>query len=311
MAFIRLQILTFLLFIGSASALADVKIVVGSNVDGHYLNARIVARHFGGVVHVVPGAAGLNAANYLATVSARDGSEIGTFTSRVFLSALFDDPAARYDLATMHWLGSFVDGRKNPNIVWVKPNQELIGGSDGSVSVSPFKVLNRVLRSQIREITGYSDVNTIRLAFERNEITAVVFNLVGVKTVSPHWLGSSDVKPYLQYNFGTVRHPEFPDVPTAMEQIADPQDRDLFALFEMQGVLVRPYALPPGVPSAMVVKWRDTFAKLMTNEEYIRDAQKIGLELTPVSAHEAQEIATQIARADVSLKTSLRSLASR
>jgi len=205
----------------------------------------------------------------------------------------------------------FVDGRKNPNIVWVKSGQELIGGSDGSVSISPFKVLNRVLPNKIREITGYSDVNTIRLAFERNEITAVVFNLVGVKTVSPHWIGSPQVRPILQYNSGYTRHVEFKDVPAVMERIADGDKKRLFALFELHGALVRPYALPPNVASNKVIEWKVRFAKLMTDESYIKDAQKIGLEVTPVSADEAQQIAAQITKADINLKTSLRSLASR
>lgn len=310
MALFRLQIALSFLFASTAAAQPP-KIIVGSGADGHYLNARVVAKHIGAQVQIVPGGAGLNAANYFYNVSARDGSEIGTFPSRVFLSALVDDPHAKYNLAKMHWLGSFADGRQSPNIVWTKSGKDLIVGSEGSVLISPIKVITHVLRLKIPEVTGYADAPSVRLAFERDEITAVVFNLTGVKISSPHWIGSPQVRPILQYNSGYTRHVEFKDVPAVMERIADGDKKRLFALFELHGALVRPYALPPNVASNKVIEWKVRFAKLMSDESYIKDAQKIGLEVTPVSADEAQQIAAQITKADINLKTSLRSLASR
>src|SRR5262245_53950952 len=75
---------------------------------------RVFTRHYGRhipgnptiVPKNMPGAGTLRAANYLYNVAAKDGTELGNFSSSAAMEPLMDNDQARFDAAKFSWIGS-------------------------------------------------------------------------------------------------------------------------------------------------------------------------------------------------------------
>ena len=92
-----------------------IKMIVGTASGGGYdLYGRFLARHIGHLIpgkpHVInvnmPGAASMNAANYLSTIGPKDGTEILTVVQTLPLVQATRNDKARFDLARFNWLGN-------------------------------------------------------------------------------------------------------------------------------------------------------------------------------------------------------------
>jgi hypothetical protein len=287
----------------SACNANDLTMIVGSATGGVMANARVFAKHMEKYSHgtvtikIVPGAGGVSAANYLYNVSARDGSEFGTIDAKVFVSGSFKEETAKFDLTKFGWLGAAVDGRREPYILWAKDiSGNLVSGSESGFPINHVKLVNNILRLDMRHVVGYSDPAQVRLAFERGEINVVSFGITGVRTNTPQWLSDKSVFPLIQYGSGLKRHNDFPLTPTLAEFAASEDDRKLVLSFEKMLTLGRAFTAPPGVPQLRLAYLRTLFERTVTDQEYRSDAAKIGVIVSPVSWLEAEEIVKDMSR---------------
>jgi len=282
----------------AASAFAEeLKIVVHTVSGGHMIHARVFAQHlqkYSGqpvTIKAVPGAAGVTAANYLYNVAPKDGTEIGTIDSRVPVQFLAKGDGVKYDISKFGWLGSAVDGRREPFVLWAKAGSDpLVAGTESASSINHIRLINNVLRWDMKEVVGYADSTQTKLAFERGEINLVAYNLTGIRTTSPTWLSDTSILPLIQYGGGRARHKSLPFTPTAMELSSTEEDKRLIEAFERLFILSRPFAAPPGVPNDKLAHLRALFERTVTDPEYRADAAKIGVIVSPVSWREAEEI---------------------
>ena len=56
----------------------------------------------------------------------------------------------------------------------------------------------------------------------------------------------------------------------------------------------RPYMLPPGVPADRVAVLRKAFLEALRDKDLLAEAQKIGLDVDPISGEELQVLAEKI-----------------
>lgn len=281
----------------AGAAAEELKIIVHTVSGGHMIHARVFAQHlqkYSGqpvTIKAIPGAAGVTAANYLYNVAPKDGTEIGTIDSRVPAQFLYKGDGVKYDISKFGWLGSAVDGRREPFVFWAKAGSDpLVAGTESSSSINHIRLINSVLRWDMKEVVGYTDSSQAKLAFERGEINLVAYSLTGIRTTKPSWLTDTTVLPLIQYGNGRSRHKSLPFVTTAMELAATEEDRKLVEAFERLLVLVRPFAAPPGIPELRLAHLRALFERTVTDSEYIADAAKIGVIVSPVSWREAEKI---------------------
>ena len=279
--------------------------IVGSATGGVMANARIFAKHMekyaqGNVtIKIVPGAGGVSAANYLYNVSARDGFEFGTIDAKVFVAGSLKEETAKFDLAKFGWLGSVVDGRREPYVLWAKAGSlPLISGSESGFPINHVKLANSILRWDMRHVVGYPDPAQVRLAFEKGEINLVSFSVTGVRTNTPQWLTDTSVLPLVQYGAGSKRHKDFPFTPALAEFAVSQDDKDMFKFFESLLVPARAFAAPPNVPELRLAYLRTLFERTVTDPEYQADAVKIGVVPSPLSWNETQEIVKQMVSTD-------------
>jgi hypothetical protein len=197
----------------------------------------------------------------------------------------------QFDLTKFGWLGSAVDARQEPYVLWSKAGAtELIAGSEGGFAINPISLVNSILRWNMRDVVGYGDQAQAKLAFEKGEINLVAYSLTGIRATSPVWLKDTTILPVMQYGAGIKRHRDLPLVPTVTEFAATDGDRDLIKSYENLLILSRAFAAPPGVPEARLAYLRVLFERVFTDQEYRDDAAKIGVIVSPVSWREAEEI---------------------
>jgi tripartite-type tricarboxylate transporter receptor subunit TctC len=293
-----------LVALATAASANDLKIVTHTSTGGFTIHARVFAQHLQKYIpgqtvsiKIVPGAAGIAAANYLYNVAPKDGSEIGTINTKVLTQGLIKNDEVKYDLSKFGWLGSSIDGRKEPFVLWAKAGpDQLIAGSEGGFAINHIKLVNSVLRWNMREVVGYAESGQVRMAFEKGEINLVAYNLTGIRTTAPAWLKDSSVLPMVQYGAGLARHPDLPFVPTVKEFAVSESDRQIISTFERLLVLGRAFAGPPGIPDHRLVQLRVLFERTFNDPEYRKEAAKIGVIASPVSWREAEEIVKDILR---------------
>lgn len=281
----------------AGAAAEELKVVVHTMSGGHMIHARVFAQHLQKqsghpvTIKAVPGAAGVTGANYLYNVSPKDGTEIGTIDSRVPIQFLAKSDGVKYDISKFGWLGSAVDGRREPFVFWAKAGSgSLVAGTESASSINHIRLINSVLRWDIKEVVGYTDSAQAKLAFERGEINLVAYNLTGIRTTNPSWLTDKIIMPLVQYGSGRVRHESLPATPTAMELASNGEDQSLIEAFERLSILSRPFVAPPGVPESKLAHLRALFDRTVADPEYQADARKIGVIPSPITWNEAQEI---------------------
>lgn len=285
-----------------SAAATELKIIVHTATGGHYIHANILAKHLGKylpdtkiVLQPMPGASGAVALNYIANVAKKDGSEISTAHSRAILSGLFKSKDAKYDIGQLEWLGSALDGRREPFVMMVRQDrQKLIGGSDASVEINQFRIIKMLTGWEFDEVTGYKDAPDVKLAFDRGEVTAVVRSLDGIRFAAPDWLSDKNVKPALQFGNGKIRHPSMPDVPTLEEISKQDADMSVLRLFEAYTILARPFVAPPGTDPVRLVELRKAFWAVFNDAEYRADVAKFGVQVSPIDWEECHKIIKQI-----------------
>ena len=277
----------------------ELNIIVSSESDSQTTNARIfgkyMAKHISpetvSIIKVVPGAAGVNSANYLYKIAAKDGNTIGNVLKNIPIVGAIGGSNIQYDARKFFWLGSVADGRKDAVVlVSNKPydGKELIVGAENVVSGDPINFVKNYSGLNIKRVSGYPNNSAIRLAYERKEIDAVFSNLLGIKLNHKEWIKTELF--LIQMGNGTIRHPELPNTPTMTELVKDEEGKKLVAVFETQFTLLRPFLAPPGIPENKKQILLKAFDLATKDPDYIREAQKISLDVDPIYHVEAQQI---------------------
>ena len=135
---------------------------------------------------------------------------------------------------------------------------------------------------------GYKGTNDTFVAVEQGEVQGGGTSLLNLMVNRGDWL--RDGKAGVVLNFGLERLPELPDVPTAAELAATPDDRDLFRFIAMKFAMARPLAFPPEVPRDRVDAMRKAFDDTMVDPAFLADAKKIGLPVSPMRGVEIQKL---------------------
>lgn len=319
MRFVRLtRLVTFAALCVGSPAHADdvaqfyagrqVTLIVGSDPGGGYdAQGRLMARHMGRflpggptfIVQNMPGAGSLQAANHLFNVAAKDGSVIALL-QRGVLSSRFTNPAgARFDLAKFAWLGN-MSTEAGVVLAWhaspfhtiqdVMKQEMLVGGTGATIDTETTpRLLNALIGTKFKVITGYRGTPDTTLAMERGELQGMGdWSWSNVKTRRPDYLRDNKVRVLLQV--GIEKIPDLPNVPMASDFVRNEDDRKVLELFLAQKAAARPVAAPPQLPPARVQALREAFAKMIEDTAFRNDAASQKLDIDPTSAAEIDKV---------------------
>ena len=182
----------------------------GGGADTHMrLVARYLGKHLPGRPAVVPqnmtGANGLILANYLSNVAPRDGTTIGLLSSALLLQQAVSKPGIQYDLEKFNWLGSaaprtvgiiVVSSAAGIDLIdQAKQREVVLGGIGvGGITSSLPKLINDLLGTRFKIVTGYPGSPQLDLAVERGEVHGRHYTWSGLKANQPRWIANKQVK---------------------------------------------------------------------------------------------------------------------
>jgi hypothetical protein len=290
----------------------QIRLIVGSAVGGGYdLYSRALARH---ITHHIPGnptiivqnqpaAGGVVMTNQLAGQGPRDGT--------VFAAPLNGIPTApllmagtQFDSTKLNWLGSL---QSEPYVafLWhtalvshiteIATKEVLVGTTTVGTTMNDFPLLlNELLGYKFKLVRGYKGTPQINIATERGEIHGNAgVGLASVKTLSQTWIDEKKIKFIVQYNMRPSR--ELPGVPMVMDLAKTDEQKTAMRLLFARTEYARPYFLPPDVPAERVRALRRAFDATMKDPAFVADAQKLQLELSPMTGEAMQALVADLA----------------
>jgi tripartite-type tricarboxylate transporter receptor subunit TctC len=82
----------------------------------------------------------------------------------------------------------------------------------------------------------------------------------------------------------------------------------MIELAEIPYLIARPYAAPPGIPEDRAKALQDAFMATARDPEFVSEATKLNLELTPLNAEQALGVVKQLVAFDQAQKDKLRDI---
>jgi len=272
------------------------------------LFARHVARHVPGAPNVVvvnqPGAGGLSAFNHAGKVAPQDGTFITLVGQGLMVHEATGQPGMQLSLAAFKWLGNFSQA-PNVTAVWHTSKartfedarrMEVVLGSTGAGSpdAQTPTVYNALLGTKFKVVFGYEGGGALNLAMERGEIEGRGTNpWSSYRATFPRAMAEGKIVPLIQ--IGLKKDQDLPDTPLFLDLVKGDAEREPVARFlSLTTAVSRPLAAPPGVPEERVALLRRAFDSLMKDPVFLAEAQRLSIEIDPMTGPELQEAVRQI-----------------
>jgi len=138
------------------------------------------------------------------------------------------------------------------------------------------KVAEQILGLDFHVIPGYPGTPEILLDIERGALDGRSQGTGSLMATKREWLKSGYIKPLVTSR--TTRDHRLPNVPS-IEEIAPAGSKGLLSALKAAQNIGRSLALPPGVPPDRVKELRDAFATMTKDEQFLKEAEKLGLEV--------------------------------
>jgi tripartite-type tricarboxylate transporter receptor subunit TctC len=285
-----------------------ITMLVGSGAGGGYdVYARTFAQfwtnHIPGHPVIIPknmpAAAGLAAASSLYNSAERDGSVIGAFTNGAAMDPLFGNPGAHYDPLKFEWLGS-IGKLENVCATWhtspvkaiaqARERQVIVAaaGATSNTAIVP-NMLNTLIGTKFKVIAGYDPGSGLTLAVESGEAEGICgLSWSTMKASRPRWVNEHLLNVIVQ--MGLAKLPDLPDVPSALDLVTDPGNKQVMELILIRQEAGRPFAAPPGSPADRVAALRQAFVETLADPAFVAQAQKTQLEIDPLTGEAIEKL---------------------
>ena len=290
----------------------NVELFIGYSVGGGYdIYGRLVARHIGrflpGTPTVVPrnmeGAGSVRLTNWLYGAAVRDGSVIGTISRGVPFDPILGRAGSQFEAVKFSWIGSANDevslcmamaSSGVGTFEDLKKTEIVVGAAGASSDDDQFpRVINAVLGTKMRVISGYPGGNDIGLALERGEVQGRCgWSWSSLKSTHAHWV--KDKKVTLLAQLGLSKHADLPHVPSIMDFAKTPEDTAMLRLIFARQGLGRPFVAPPGIPAERLAALRKAFDAAMKDPDFLADAEKGKMEINPLTGPQVEALVAQV-----------------
>jgi tripartite-type tricarboxylate transporter receptor subunit TctC len=290
----------------------NVDLYIGYSVGGAYdLYARVIARHLGkhipGNPTIVPknmeGAGSLRLANWIYNVGPKDGTALATIGRGTAFDPLLGSKGAQFRADRFTWIGS-ANNEVSVCVAWkgsgitrfedVLAKELIVGGTGQAADTDQFpRILNGVLGAKFKIVSGYPGGNDVTLAMERGEVKGRCgWSWSSVLATHKRWIDDKSITVLVQLSLN--KHPDLPDVPLIMDFAKGEDQQQMFKLIFARQVMGRPYLAPPGVPTDRGDALRKAFMDTMRDPEFLAEAEKSQLEITPVAGPEVEKLVNDL-----------------
>ena len=292
---------------------------------GYDVYSRLLARH---IIRHIPGppslilpvnmegAGGIVAANYMAEVAPKDGTVIAMLNQGIVADqALGINKTLKSDLRSFNWLG-IMSGSNDVLATWhssptrtladATRRETLVGATGaGSVSTQMPAVYNNILGTKFKIVVGYANGGEINLAMERGEIEGKATNPYSSYVAATDYVRDHLINIIIQT--GVKKDPAMPDVPLLRDLGKSTQDKAILDFISNSVAIGWPLATNPGVPEARVAALRRAFDETMTDPEFLADAARQKVDISPTSGLEVQQMIAAVIGAPSDIKQKAKS----
>jgi hypothetical protein len=285
-----------------------IELDIGFSVGGAYdAYARILARTMGkyipGNPAIVPknmeGAGSMRVANYLYNAAPRDGTSFGTISRGTGFEPLLGDMGARFAATAFNWIGS-TNNEVSVCVAWytcgvaTRTHVLVVGATGPSADTFQFpKITNAVLGTKFKIVTGYPGGNDVDLAMERGEVQGRCgWSWTSVKGLHQAWLDQNRLN--ILFQMGLSKHRDLPGIPLIVDLAKTDEELAILRLIFARQVMAWPFVAPPGVPAARVEALRKAFLATLQDKDFLAEADRAGLEITPVAGTDIQKLVQDV-----------------
>lgn len=308
-------------FSAQADAIADfyrgknMQMIIATSPGGDYdTRGRLLARHMTRLIpgepnivpQNMPGGVGIAAANHMANAAPRDGTVLHMLMQNMPAHQAIGGQGVKFDTRKLIFIGNTTD---SPNVInsWhttgitkieqVK-TQELVVGAAGTATPAAYypAALNAMAGTKFKIVTGYPGGNDVNLAMEKGEVGGRGSNSwASWKSLNPKWIAEGKV--HILVQIGLQRAKDLPDVPLLFELATNDADREVLRFISADTAIGRAAVTTPDVPPERVAALRKAFMDTMKDAQFLAEANKMGIDISPRSGEDSQAVADKIVAA--------------
>jgi tripartite-type tricarboxylate transporter receptor subunit TctC len=292
-----------------------IDLIVGNAPGGGFdIYARTLARHMGRhipgnptiVVKNMPGAGSAKAGYHINTVAPKDGLSIGAIMPGTIMGPLLDEkPDTSFDPSKAIYLGTANTGTyicvtlkdsKTKTFEQALAEKTIIGGIAAGNSTNDIAhLIRKMTGAKFDMVNGYKGTQEITLAVDRKEVDGVCgWNWSSAKSQKPDWIRDNKLNYLAQISLQP--NPELTKLgaPEIWQYIKNDEDRKVTELVVSQQAFERPYFMAQGTPAELVTTLRTAFDATMRDPQFIADAEKTGIDVSPMAGAQLQELVAKL-----------------
>jgi len=280
-----------------------IRFTIGAGAGGGYdLYSRTLVQHMASkipgnptvLVTNMPGSGGVKASNYVYNAAAKDGTTLlmPFWTHPLF--QLIRPRGIKFDMSKMHWIGNMAElNSAVTSLTKVATNwkdatkKEIIVAASGKGSETYIypTLMNSLLGTRFKIVTGYRGTRNMTLAMEKGEADARGGSWQSWNTIKPEWIADKTITVLAQA--GLERLDALKDVPL-IHELVKPGDVAVAKLISAPVTMARIVGFPPGASKAQVEAFRKAFDETMKDPKFLADAVKRKMDLAPLSGAQVQ-----------------------
>jgi len=210
----------------------------------------------------------------------------------------------RFDSAKINWVGS-TNRETQTMYVWhtapmqtlddLKTKEMIVGAQAPGSTQYDYPMLGKALFDlKFKPVTGYKSTSDINLAMERGEVHGTLANWSTVKTLNLKQYEDKLIR--ILVVWGAREHPELKGIPLVASLAKTPEQKQALQLALARLEFGRPFFMPPNVPTARVNAIRRAFDATMKDKEFLAEADKLKLEIDPMTGEELAKTLEEIAK---------------
>ena len=275
-----------------------VNVYVGVSPGGIYSTfAQILTKHMPKympgnptmIVQHMRGAGGTKAVNYIYNVAPKDGTYILAPNAGVTKRVVLGIGNPKYDPRKLHWLGGWGEAVNTITLRADAPaktlqeamQKEVVLGAIGKSSntfMMP-SLMNNIVGTKFKIITGYKGGSPIRKAIESGELHGWSGQWLGWKLRKPDWVRDKKIVNLVQ--MASKRSPDLPDVPLLSDFAKNDDEREMFT-FVQTAIGDRALVAPPGVPEDRLAAIETAYMQTLDDPDFRKDAAARSYTIDPI-----------------------------
>ena len=289
----------------------QIQLIIGVGEGGGYdLSARLAAMHLSKFIpgnptivpRNMPAAGSIAAAEYVYSLAPRDGTVLGMFQP-TYITEKINDARRKYEYEKFTYIGR-VDSSVLVGLAWHdSPVQSVEDAKTTEIALAAVAAagtsatmpwaLNRILGTKYKVVMGYPSSAAMGLALERGEAQGIGSTSWDYLLTKREWLEEKKVK--ILYVIALQRFRDLPDVPTVMEIVDNPLDKNALKLISSTSSVGRALVAPPDNDKARTATLRAAFDKMAKDPEFLADAERRRLGSDTLDGQSLQDLVTDVA----------------